>query len=311
MTTGTATQEFKRRDAEVYSALPEVYSEYVHRISHFITDKICELAELRPGHRVLDVGSGTGMATSQAAELVAPDGYVLGIDHSEGLVEFAKQGAPRGMPMESLPLEYRVMDAEELDLEDESFDIVISFSSIMHFPNPDRALAEMYRVVKPKGRLVMSFTAIRPLGGLELVGYLLHRVKQRLTGPLALFAPSALESIAGKHLPALDESAEPTWSATTSSSSKRIFQELDKAGFRAPDRLVFTGRDVKFTSPEEFYEAQLMISSDLRTRSSLATRQDRDALREEFLGLARNVQKRGGQLLYPFGAVVLRAAKPG
>jgi len=309
-TATTGTEAFKSRDAEVYSALPEVYTEYVHRVSHFIIDEICELAELEPGLRVLDVGSGTGMATSQAAEAVAPEGYVLGIDHSEGLVRIARAGAPRGLPTESLPLEYLVMDAENLELPDASFDVVISFSSIMHFPNPGRAAAEMLRVLRPGGRLVLSFTAIRPLSGPRLLRHWLRRIRQRLMGPPVLFAPAAVEAMAERFLPPLGESAEPTWSATPGGSRKRILAELSGAGFLEPDRVEFVGRDVVFSSPEEYFEAQLMISSDLRTRASLAGNEAVESLRAAFVEKARQVLQAGGKLLYPFGAVILRATRP-
>ena len=123
-------------------------------------------------------------------------------------------------------------------------------------------------------------------------------------------AQNALAAVAGRHLPELEESAEPSWSAHPGEASRRIFDELKAAGFVGPQRVSFVGRDVTFTSPEEYFEAQVMISSDLRTRASLATPAVRNALRDDFVGQARRVLDRGGELLYPFGAVVIGTDKP-
>lgn len=310
METGSMSlDDFKKRDAATYDELPVTYVEYVHRISHFIVEEICAQANLQDGERVLDVGSGTGMATVLAAEFIAPSGKAVGIDHSPGLVDMARQMPARGLPVESLPLEYLVMDAEKLEFPDASFDAVISFSAIFHFPNPDRALAEMFRVLRPGGRLILSYTAVRPFEPLQRLSFLLRQLKRRLfnTWQPYLFAPGSLVATAAKFLPPLDLPAEPDWSVRN--PEKRIDSEIKAAGFRGLER-AWVGRHVEFSSPEEFYEAQMMISSDLRTRASRTPEKQVEALRKEYLQSAREVLRRGGKLLYPFGAVIIKAAKP-
>ena len=302
------TEQFKRRDAQTHNALPPTYTEYVHRLSYFIVEEICEQADLRDGDVVLDVGSGTGMASTAAAEMVAPTGRVLGIDHSRALVNEAVGGAPRGIPIESLPLEYRVMDAEALDLEDSSFDVVISFSSVMHFPSPERAMAEMYRVMRPGGRLVLSYTSVHPQVIWPRVRHAIGRLASRLLSSLhpQLRAPQALGSVAGKHLPRLDQPAEPGWFHTE--GGKRIVAAIRNAGF-VDLHTTWVGRNIVFNSADEFYEAQLMINSDLRTRASLASSDQMEQLRRAFVAKATRVLKAGGALVYPFGAVVIRGSR--
>lgn len=303
------TEQFKRRDARTHNGLPQTYTEYVHRLSYFIVEEICEQANLRDGQVVLDVGSGTGMAAAAAAEMVAPTGHVLGIDHSHALVKEALSGAPRGIPLDSLPLEYRVLDAEKLDLDDSSFDVVISFSSVMHFPNPERAISEMYRVMKAGGRLVLSYTSPHPEARGARIRHATGRFASRLLSLLhpQLRAPQAVAAIVDRYLPQLDQPAEPGW--FHKGGGKRIVAAIGKAGF---DDLHWTwvGRNIVFNSADEFYEAQLMISSDLRTRASLASSEQEEQLRRDFVAKAKRVLEAGGTLVYPFGAVVIRANRP-
>ncbi len=302
-------ERFKLRDARTHDLLPPTYTEYVHRIGFFIVEQICEQADLKIGDRVLDVASGTGMAAAEVAEIVGPEGFVLGIDHSRTLVQEARESEPRGLPIDSLPLEYRVMDAEHLELPDQSFDVVISFSSIMHLPDPEQAISEMCRVLKPGGRLVTSYTAVRPVRFKERLRFDLTYAARRLfrpQGPL-MRAPEALRRVADRHLPSLRLPAEPEW--FRSGGPSRIAAAIRTAGC-VDLRHSWVGRDIYFNSATEYYDAQVMIDSDLRTRLTEAAPEEREAVRREFVEAAREVLKRGGTLVYPFGAVVLRTLKP-
>lgn len=300
---------FKRRDARTHNGLPATYTEYVHRLSYFIVDEICEQAQLQPGDRVLDVGSGTGMASTAAAEMVGPTGHVLGIDHSPGLVELARTSSPRGIPIESLPLEYRVLDAERLDLMNSSFTVIISFSSVMHFPNPEQAISEMFRVLKEGGRIVLTYTAVRPEAVRARVRHGLAGLSRRLLALLhpQLYAPQSLTTLADTLLPQLTQPAEPGW--FEHGGGRRIVSAMTDAGFVNLHK-IWVGRNIVFNSPEEFFEAQLMINSDLRTRVSLASDDQKEQLHRQFVAEAKRVLTAGGTLVYPFGAVVIRAERP-
>lgn len=307
--TGVDSGALKKRDAESYDRLPPQYTDYVHRISHFVIDEICRQAAIRPRDRVLDIGSGTGVATCQVAEELGDGGSIIGIDLSPGLVEMARELTPRGLPIECLPLEYRVMDAENLEFEDDSFDVVINFSAIFHFPDPARAVAEMARVLKPGGRFVLSYTAVRPVAPRARLRHMLHSGARRLLAPVTPFlqAPNSLSKLADRHLPPLAEPAEPAWSR--SHPGRSILGFMADVGLTSP-RQTWVGRDVYFNVAEEFYEAQMMVSSDLRLRAGAAPAEALAALRAEYIALAEATLRRSGKLIYPFGAVVVSDRKP-
>ena len=92
-----------------------------------------DLANLRSGHRVLDVAAGTGDQTLMAARRVGPGGYVLATDISASMLQLAAEAA-QGAGLTNV--ETRVMDAENLDLEPDSFDAVICRMGLMLMPNP-------------------------------------------------------------------------------------------------------------------------------------------------------------------------------
>jgi len=110
-------------------------------------------AALRSGERVLDVACGTGLVSFAAAQAVGPTGHVLGVDLSGGMVEAAqRRAAQRGVPN----ARFARMDAESLALPDAGVDVVLCALGLMYVPDPEQALREMRRVLRPGGRLVVS-----------------------------------------------------------------------------------------------------------------------------------------------------------
>jgi ubiquinone/menaquinone biosynthesis C-methylase UbiE len=111
-----------------------------------------DVAGINAGARVLDIASGRGAVLFPAAERVGADGEVLGIDLADAMVIATNEAAAR----RGLKARLSVMDAEELTFPDESFDFVTCGFGIMFFPDQDRALAQMRRVLKPGGCLAVS-----------------------------------------------------------------------------------------------------------------------------------------------------------
>ena len=111
-----------------------------------------ELLALLPGEIVLDVGCGPGFLCEDMARAVGPTGRVLGIDVSEDLLTFASHRN------ECAWLRYIKGDGAALPLNDNSFEVVVSTQVMEYLADPDRALAEMFRVLKPGGRALIMAT---------------------------------------------------------------------------------------------------------------------------------------------------------
>ena len=121
------------------------------KVNAAANEMMLDVANLRPGNRVLDVAAGTGDQTLMAARRVGPAGYVLATDISANMLKLASDAAREAGLMN---VETRVMDAENIDLDADSFDSVICRQGLMLLSNPGKALIGMRRVVKPKGRVV-------------------------------------------------------------------------------------------------------------------------------------------------------------
>jgi ubiquinone/menaquinone biosynthesis C-methylase UbiE len=125
------------------------YDEHFLPLLRRCSERVLELVGPKPGERVLDVATGTGVAAFIAAERVGRDGEVVATDLAQKMVDQAQERArQRGVSN----MAFERMDAEELSFEDESFDVVMCVLGLMYPADPQRAIEEMYRVLKPGGR---------------------------------------------------------------------------------------------------------------------------------------------------------------
>jgi SAM-dependent methyltransferase len=110
-------------------------------------------AGLRPGERVLDVGSGAGLDSLRSAVAVGASGRVIGVDMTPAMVERARRAAA---DLGLGTVEYRVGFIEALPVEDASIDVVLSNCVVNLSPDKPQVFREIERVLVPGGRVVVS-----------------------------------------------------------------------------------------------------------------------------------------------------------
>jgi ubiquinone/menaquinone biosynthesis C-methylase UbiE len=116
-------------------------------------DRLLEMAGIRSGERVLDVACGSGLVSFRAAALAGPTGWVTATDISEQMVGRVRAAAVERGAVNICALR---MDAEDLRLPDDDVDVALCALGLMYFPQPERALAQVCRVLRPGGRVVVA-----------------------------------------------------------------------------------------------------------------------------------------------------------
>ncbi len=132
----------------------EAYEErFVPALFRQWVEPVLEAAGAGPGDRLLDVACGTGVVARGAVDRVAPSGTVTGVDLNPAMLAVARRVAP--------DIDWRHGDVAELPFGDDAFDVVTCQAAIFFFPDATRALAEMARVTRPGGRVVVqSFSSL-------------------------------------------------------------------------------------------------------------------------------------------------------
>ncbi|HEY9436006.1 MAG TPA: methyltransferase domain-containing protein [Blastocatellia bacterium] len=113
--------------------------------------KMLKLLDPQKGHRILDVGCGAGEDVMALARLVGSEGLVTGLDKSDTMIKEGKKRSANS----GLPVAWVLGDAESLDFADDTFDSCRAERIFGHIDDPRKPLAEMIRVTRPGGRIVI------------------------------------------------------------------------------------------------------------------------------------------------------------
>jgi SAM-dependent methyltransferase len=139
----------------VWDQMSTVYLQEVDTRFAPVVEHVLSRAQLQPGERVLDLGTGTGAVAERAALAVGPTGQVIGVDISAEMLARARQRLAADLHNVTF-LEGR---AEALPLDDASVDVVLASLSLMYVIDRATAAHEIARVLRPDGRLVAAVWA--------------------------------------------------------------------------------------------------------------------------------------------------------
>jgi ubiquinone/menaquinone biosynthesis C-methylase UbiE len=224
--------EHKQKVANVYNLAAPGYDKPALRFFPLVAERLVELAQIREGQSVLDAGTGTGVAAFAAARKIGWLGKVIGVDIGEQILEQALQKPDTNT---DTPISFLIGDMEHLKFPNESFDVVLSASSIFFLPDMVSGLKEWRRVLTPGGCIAVSGygeSAFRPMSDLFEARIRSYGVKlaastrpfswQRLTDPeqyLSLFRDVGVSHIGvfveqlGYHLKNADEWWDVVWNS--------------------------------------------------------------------------------------------------
>lgn len=177
--------KYKNTTHDQWQAAAEAWyrwSDTLHKWLGTATEKMLEMADTSSGHHVLDIAAGAGEQSITAAKRVGTTGYVLATDISSNILGYAKQMAQQAGVNN---LETKVMDGENLTLEDETFDAVISRVGLIYFPDQQKALKEMLRVLKPGGKAAAIVYSTPEKNKFFSVPVSIIRNRAKLAPPLA------------------------------------------------------------------------------------------------------------------------------
>jgi len=212
-----------------------------------ITEATLRLMDIKPGERVLDLGCGAGWATRILARLVSegPNGFgqIVGLDISDEMIRRAR-AASRDFDN----IMYVWGSAEKIPWEENYFDKVLSVESFYYYPDPDRALNELFRVMAPRGRLFILINLFKDNPySLQWVDKLKVPVQVRSDAEyIGLLKAHAFEDVEARRIP--DPTPTPDDYAGQSFKSAEDLRQFKRIG-----ALLVMGSKPNFRSPAPPY----------------------------------------------------------
>lgn len=144
--------------AAFYDTIAPAYERAAVPVYRPIAKRLLQLIDLRPGWKVLDAGTGTGLIALLGAPRVGKNGSMVGVDLSEKMLAIARAKAAQfGFSQ----CEFRVGDLQALEMPADQFDACLS-QFALHHNDPSRVLSELHRVLRPGGSLVLHEWAEEP-----------------------------------------------------------------------------------------------------------------------------------------------------
>ena len=263
---------FRAFELEGWERLGSGYQQWFTELTSQAAEALLSGTNVIEGSTVLDVATGPGIVARAAVDRGAK---ATGVDFSESVVQLARQACPA--------VDFQHADAEALPFAEDNFDAVVINFGMLHFPDPEKALAEAHRVLRPSGRL--GFTNWVPPGE-TAIGIALRAIGEHGSFDVAL--PEGTDMF--RFADALE--------------CRRVLSEI---GFEEATSIELP-LSWRFTSPDDlivaFVESTPRSGGLLKAQTSGALQSIRNAMRNAVLKYERN-----GVYEVPMPAMLTTATK--
>jgi SAM-dependent methyltransferase len=247
------------------------------------TEWMLEGAGLEPGERLLELACGAGRVGLNAAPLVGPEGSVLCTDFSAEMVEAVERRVER-LGLNNVDAD--VLDAQDLSLDSESFDVVLCRFGYMLMPDPLAALVESHRVLRPGGRLVLAVWG--PAEENPWLTTILETVRDQLGAP----------------------PPEPGTPGPFALGDARRLEELLEEACVENIEVVKLDAEQPYDSPQAWWQHTLDVGGPLAALLGAMPAADAEAAKEKSLAATEGYASEGG-IVFPAKVVGARAMRPG
>jgi len=300
--------DFKTSDASSYDLLADRFDHYTELVSEYAVDTLLDTVSDCDGD-IIDIGCGTGIVTLEAGRRFGGDKKIIGVDLSDGMLDLANRKAEANGLSDAVKFEKA--DAENLPFSDNSIGAAVSLYAIRHFPHPEKAFEEIFRVVKPGGRIAVAAGSSPSLFSINGIAAAVKRISREImqhTGR-ELAACDHIDSLVQEFLPSPTASEVAEWTEHRHGYSGSLKTLACLAGFHiVKDQWI--GKQFEIASVQEFWELQTTFSSVARKRLKNARPKDVKTLKDKFDEQCNAVLARGGRLVYRVGTAVVIANKP-
>ena len=247
-----------------------------------VSEWLIEHIHPEPGETILEIAAGPGETGFLAAERIGPKGRLISTDLSPSMVEAARRGAE---DRQLTNVECRVMDAQRLDLPDDSVDAAISRLGLMLVPDPRAALAEARRVLRLGGRLAYAVMGTPDRN--QWMSLMVGALSQAGRAPVGA-NPFELGGVFGL-------------------SSPRVNEELlAEAGFTDVDAEELAGT-MHFDSVDDYWQLQSAVAGPVRVTVGQMSDEEIATARAALAQMMAPLESHGGYEL-PTNLVVVAAS---
>lgn len=301
-------EQFKIEDAASYNGVASEFDVLTNRFSASIALDIVRAIDAPSRSTIVDIGCGTGLVALEAAKAAARTSQIFGLDLSDGMLKIAAQKARNAGLNETVS--FHKGDAENLDWADNSVDGYVSLHAYRHFPHPDVAAKEAFRVLQPGGRAVVAIGSapkLASLAGFKRAFYRLSQAGRAAMGRECV-ATTHLVDLVAQHVKSVTVVETAEWSENNE-PARSLLEYFEQAGF-SNLRLDWSGAEFIIPDVNDFWVLQTTLSTPARKRMSLAQPEELKALKTAFWDSCEAVLNRGGRLTYCVGAAIVVGEKP-